>query len=326
MQITVALLQMTAHQNDQEANQIKGEEYCRHAHTMGADIALFPEMWNIGYTPYISQDQEEYDLWKAPARWNGKFVPNNLEQLDLLEQWQAQAISQHDSFVAHFCMLAKELNMAIALTYLEKWLDAPRNTVSLIDRHGEIVMTYAKIHTCDFSTMEGACTPGEDFYVCTLDTDKGDVNIGTMICFDREFPESARILMLKGAELILTPNSCELEANRIGQFRARAYENMLGVAMTNYAAPQENGHSVAFDPIAFDDNGSRNTLIIEAGESEGVYLANFDMDKIREWRQRETWGNAFRRPHLYNLLTSLDVEEPFIRVNDKGEAYDTTKR
>jgi predicted amidohydrolase len=42
-----------------------------------------------------------------------------------------------------------------------------------------------------------------------------------MICFDREFPESARILMLKGAELILTPNSCPLEENRIGQFRTR---------------------------------------------------------------------------------------------------------
>src|SRR2546426_12335729 len=132
--------------------------------------------------------------------------------------------------------------------------------------------------TCDFGSMEAACTPGDDFYVCTLDTSKGEVKIGAMICFDREFPESARILMLKGAELILTPNSCSLEENRIGQFRARAYENMVGVAMTNYAAPQENGHSVAFHPIAFDDNRGRNTLIIEAGESEEVYLATFDMD------------------------------------------------
>jgi N-carbamoylputrescine amidase len=112
-----------------------------------------------------------------------------------------------------------------------------------------------------------------------------------MICFDREFPESARILMLKGAELILTPNACTLEENRTGQFRARAYENMVGVATTNYAAPQENGHSVAFDPIAFDAHGNtRNTLVIEAGENEGVYLAVFDMEMIREYREREVWG------------------------------------
>lgn len=48
--------------------------------------------------------------------------------------------------------------------------------------------------------------------------------------------------MLKGAELILTPNACTLEDHRIGQFKARAFENMAGLAMTNYAAPQQNGH------------------------------------------------------------------------------------
>jgi predicted amidohydrolase len=283
---------MTAHGTDQAANLAKGETFCRRAAAMGADIALFPEMWNIGYTPCPSE-------------------------LEARKAWQAQAIGPQDDFVTHFQKLAEELDMAIALTYLERCAkrDAPRGSVSLIDRHGKIVMTYAKVHTCDFD-MEAACTPGDDFYVCTLDTKSGQVKIGLMICFDREFPESARILMLKGAELILTPNACELEQNRIGQFRTRAYENMVGVAMTNYAAPQENGHSLAFDPIAFDQDGRpRNTLIIEAGESEGIYLAEFDMDKIRAWREHEVWGNAFRKPRRYSLLTSLEVELPFIRAS-----------
>ena len=52
-----------------------------------------------------------------------------------------------------------------------------------------------------------------------------------MICFDREFPESARILMLKGAEIILVPNACPMEINRISQLRARAFENMLGLVL-----------------------------------------------------------------------------------------------
>ncbi len=133
--------------------------------------------------------------------------------------------------------------------------------------------------------------------------------------------------MLKGAELILTPNACLMETNRIGQFRARAYENMAGVALTNYAAPQENGHSVAFDPIAFDAQGnSRDTLVIEAGENEGIYLATFDLDIIRAYREHEVWGNAFRKPHRYGLLASLDVEHPFIRTNDQGELYDRSTR
>jgi predicted amidohydrolase len=287
--IRVALLQMTGCGSDQDASQSKGEAFCRRASEMGADIALFPEMWNIGHTPCPSQTK---------AR----------------KAWQAQAVSQHDRFVTHFKELAKELEMAIALTYLERWDRAPRNSVSLIDRYGKILMTYAKVHTCDFS-MEAACTPGDDFYVCTLDTDKGDVKIGAMICFDREFPESARILMLKGAELILTPNACTLDDGRIGQFRARAFENMVGVAMANYAAPQQNGRSVAFDAVSFDeiDGDARDTLIIEAGEREGVYLAAFDLDKLRAYRERESWGNAFRKPRSYGLLTSLEVQAPFIR-------------
>lgn len=64
-----------------------------------------------------------------------------------------------------------------------------------------------------------------------------------MICYDREFPESARILMPKGAELILVPNACFLEHNRISQLRARAFENTVAVAVANYAAPQENAPS-----------------------------------------------------------------------------------
>lgn len=55
-----------------------------------------------------------------------------------------------------------------------------------------------------------------------------------MICYDREFPESARVLMLKGAELILVPNACPIDPARFHQLAARAYENMTGVAMANY--------------------------------------------------------------------------------------------
>jgi predicted amidohydrolase len=296
--IKVALLQMTGCGNDMNANQSKGDSFCRRARAMGADIALFPEMWSIGMTFY------------DPSREGAG------------EQWQAQAISRDDSFINHFRNLARELKMAIAITYLEKWEGAPRNSVSLIDRHGQLVLTYAKVHTCEFD-VEAALTPGDDFPVCPLDTEHGEVRVGFMICYDREFPESARILMLQGVELILTPNACSLEDHRLSQFKTRAYENMVGVAMTNYAAPQNNGHSVAFDAVAFSlvdaaadstqDGEPRDTLIVEAGENEDVYMATFDMDSIRAYRERETWGNAYRRPRLYRMLTATEVEPPFIR-------------
>jgi len=288
--LKVALLQMVARGEDQAANLVKGEAFCRRAKETGADIALFPEMWNIGY-PF--HDPVEPDFKR---------------------EFPSKAIGRESKFVSHFKSLAGELDMAIALTYLEKWPGQPRDSVSIIDRHGEITLTYAKVHTCDFS-FDALCTPGDDFYVCNLDTAAGEVKIGAMICYDREFPESARILMLKGAEIILTPNACGLEQNRIGQFRARAYENMVGVAMANYATPQENGHSVAFSGVAFDgiDGQSLDTTIIEAGEEEGVYVADFDLDLLRSYREREAWGNSYRKPGRYGLLTSTEVNHPFIR-------------
>jgi predicted amidohydrolase len=282
---------LTACGVDQKANLEKGEKYCRLAAAMGADIALFPEMWNIGYT-LPQQNSKRTDYW-----------------------WEL-AVDTNGGFVEHFKKLAKELNMAIAITYLEKREDDLHDSVSVIDRHGEICLTYAKVHTCDFD-LEKYLIPGTEFLVCDLDTKSGPVKTGAMICFDREFPESARILMLKGAEIILVPNACTLDDNRLGQFRARAFENMLGVAMANYAAPQYNGLSVAFDGIVYAKvEKSRNTLIVQADEKEGVYLADFDLDALREYRQREVWGNAFRKPATYKLLTSKVVNEPFVRKND----------
>lgn len=302
--IKIALLQMLSHADDQAANMQKGDEYCRQARQQGADIAVFPEMWNIGYTPF-NQDILHQE-----------FRPEHVTRYaENIKKWQSKAISLDSDFVQHYRRLAKELNMAIVITFLEKRSGPPRNAASLIDRHGDIQFTYGKVHTCDFSA-EAVCAPGDKFHVCDLDTEKGNIKVGIMICFDREFPESARILMLKGAEIILTPNACEMEDNRIAQFKTRSYENMVGVALANYAYPQNNGHSCAFDGMAFNrDESSRDTCVVMGDQHEGILFAEFDMHQLREWRQREVWGNAYRKPGQYQLLTSQEALPPFDRGN-----------
>jgi N-carbamoylputrescine amidase len=323
----VALLQLTACGNDQNANLVKGEDACRQVKRMGADLVLFPEMWNVGYSPFDGMKPGGANIWRAPGRWQSGEEPCHPLDPGIRQAWQEQAVDIDSQFISHFRGLARELNIAIALTYLEKWDGPPRNTLSLIDRHGEIVLTYAKVHTCDFDEPENSLTPGDGFSVAELDTARGPVQIGAMICYDREFPESARILMLQGAEIILTPNACELDTNRLSQFRARAFENMVGVAMANYAAPQHNGHSVAYHPIACDAQGnSRDLLVVEAGEQEGIHLAPFDLDEIRDYRKRETWGNAFRRPNRYRALVDDRVADPFIRVDHDGNRHDEVRR
>ena len=284
--LKIALLQLMPGKTIED-NLKKGVEYCARAKDMGADIALFPEMWSIGY--YIPEDMEELDRLSVPA--DGELV-------------------------SAFGKLAQELDMAIGITFLEKYDKAPRNTLCLFDRFGNKALTYAKVHTCDFGD-ERRLTPGEDFCVAELDVGRGTVKIGAMICYDREFPESARILMLKGAEVILVPNACPMEINRLSQLRARAFENMVGIATVNYpyGQPDCNGHSSAFDGIAYreDEPGSRDTLVIEAGEREGIYIADFPIRELREYRKREVHGNAYRRPEKYALLVSEDIREPFVR-------------
>lgn len=285
--LKVALLQLLPGSTLEENLKI-GVEACRKAKTMGADIALFPEMWSTGYkVPHAAQEREK------------------------------AAVSAESAFVKCFGELAAELNMAIGITALEAYDPSPRNTLFLFDRLGRLVLCYAKVHTCDFSEDERVLTPGDDFYVADLDTENGMVKVGAMICYDREQPESARILMLKGAEIILVPNACPMEINRLSQLRARAYENMVGIATVNYpfGHPDCNGHSTAFDGIAYKngESGSHDSLIVEAGQREGIYLADFPLEEIREYRRREIHGNAFRRPDRYGLLLSEQIDEPFIR-------------
>lgn len=286
--LKIALLQLLPGKTLSEQME-KGKKACERAKELGADIALFPEMWSDGYE-----------------------IPQERKALDGL------AIEAESDFVNAFGNLAKELEMAIAITFLEKWEPLPRNAVTLFDRHGERRLHYAKVHTCDFGE-ERMLSAGDDFYVTTLDTAAGDVLVGCMICYDREFPESARILMLKGAELILVPNACPMEINRLSQLRARAYENMAAVATCNYPAgkPDCNGHSSVFDGVAYhcDEPGSRDMEILEAPEEEGIYLAAVDLEDLRAYRKREVHGNAYRHPKKYGLLLSGERREPFLRAD-----------
>jgi predicted amidohydrolase len=92
---------------------------------------------------------------------------------------------------------------------------------------------------------------------------------------------------------------------------------MVGVAMANYASSpgrEENGHSVAFGPVAYDEAGrTLDTVIAETGDDETILLADFDIDQIRRYREREMAGNAMRRPDAYWPLVVREVKPPFIR-------------
>ena len=236
--LTVALVQEPA-PPDEAAALETAERACADAARAGADVVLFPELWQIGYTG-------------APDDADGRAA------------WQALATAEDGPYLERFRTLARTHGVAVVATYLGRTAGAPHNSAALIDRTGAIVLRYAKVHTCDFN-METATTPGDGFGVATLTTAAGDVQVGLMICYDREFPEAARALMVGGAELVLVPNACPLPEPLIRQFRTRAMENMVGMAMANYAADTApprppgafDGHSIAVSGVSFDPVGER---------------------------------------------------------------------
>ena len=284
MELSIAFLQLLPEGSLQE-NLNKGVAACREAKERGADIALFPEMWSTGYR-----------------------FPHDMKALHEL------AISEESTFIRRFSETAAKLDMAIAITFLEEHKPKPRNTVCLFDRHGKLVYRYSKVHICDFGEEddEGVLDAGEVFLTRDLDTRKGSIKVGSMICYDREFPESARILMLQGAELVLVPNACPMEINRLSQLRGRAYENMLAIATCNYPSPHPdcNGHSTLFDGVIYLPGmpGSRDMCVFEAGSEEGIYIAKLDVDMLRAYRKLEVWGRNHRRPELYGPIADKNAK------------------
>lgn len=169
------------------------------------------------------------------------------------------------------------------------------NTAVLLDREGRIAGKYRKTHL-PLEEAERGVTPGNDYTV--VNTDFG--RVGLMVCWDAWFPEVARILRLKGAEIVLLPLAGDGDARHWDVIsRARAMDN--GVYLISSA-------TVAKSPSRIIDPSGE----VLAETMDGIATA--DIDLSREWRLR--WlsigpgdGEAKslyikeRRPDTYGSLT-----------------------
>ena len=104
-------------------------------------------------------------------------------------------------FVQYFQNLSIELGIGIGVSYLRRdsennYIVAPYNSITLIDKKGNIVYTYDKIHTVVFNECEDLTSAGYRYQMeyFNLYDERGSILVSSFICYDQEFPETARIL------------------------------------------------------------------------------------------------------------------------------------
>lgn len=173
-------------------------------------------------------------------------------------------------------------------TTVEKVGDKRFNKSYLISPKGEILLEYSKCHLYDVEFKELKIRESDYFSsgssLDVVDTELG--KIGIIICYDIRFPEMARALALKGAEIILVPaafNTISGNAHWHLFFRTRAIENQVFMSAACPARDAEcrykaYGHSMIIDPWG--------DILCEAGEGEEIIYADIKQERLNDIRNR----------------------------------------
>ncbi|WP_257349972.1 carbon-nitrogen hydrolase family protein [Pseudalkalibacillus decolorationis] len=186
----------------------------------------------------------------------------------------------------------KENKIYAAISFIEKGNGEEEGiyiACALIDDAGEIVGVYRKTHLFDQETK--IYRPGNELSIFNTKFGK----IGIMICYDLEFPEVARTLRLKGADIILVPlaNMKPYENYQSIYSKSRAMENEIPIVLCNQSEPLEGidffGQSIVVDLYG-------NTLM-KMENKEQIETIALDMDVLKDKKLNYVQN---RRTELYN--------------------------
>ena len=170
-------------------------------------------------------------------------------------------------------LLARKYDVWIVYGYVERDGGTIYNSIQLVDPTGKSAANYRKIHLTPLE--RGIFSPGNEIVAA-----KSEIgNIGLMICWDLAFPELARALAIKGANLLVAPSAWERPYERSYQqfAAARAIDNTVYLATSNHISKSGRlsffGHSSIFAP-----DGS---TIVKAGSEETLLTASLN----ENWRK-----------------------------------------
>lgn len=285
--ITVAALQLALNSEDEAQNIAAVTALVEQAAAQGAKLILPPELFS---GPYFCREEDEALFALAG--------PTN----------------EHPSVIA-MQALARKLSVTIPTSFFERDGHHYYNTLAMIGPDGAIMDTYRKSHIPDGPGYEEKFyfRPGNDgFKTWDVPGDDGTLlRIGVGICWDQWYPECARVMALKGAEVLLYPTAigsepydAELDTSRMWRraMIGHAVSNCMPVIASNRIGAEgpEDAAQIFYGHSFISDEWG--DLIAQFGASEeGVLIATLDLAKAATHRA----GMGFfrdRRPHLYGRI------------------------
>ncbi len=283
--VTLAATQMACSW-DTDANVERAAEIVRAAAGQGANVILLQELFQ---TPYFPPDQKE-------------------EMFALARPFEGHPV------VARMAALAKELGVVLPVSFFERAGHAHFNALAMVDADGSVLGVYRKSHIPD--------GPGyrEKYYFNPGDTgfkvwDTKFGRVGAAICWDQWFPECARVLVLRGAEIILYPTAIGDEpipnySDSRDQWQivmqGHAAANMVPVVASNRVGVEKSDSAtMTFYGSSFIAAPTGEKVAEAPREGQAIITATFDLDAVRSMRA-STGLFRDRRTDLYRALLTLD--------------------
>ncbi|MBI1880338.1 MAG: carbon-nitrogen hydrolase family protein [Chloroflexi bacterium] len=275
-EVTVASVQLDVVLRDVKATIAKIAIWVDKAAEAGADVVLFPELiLSAGY----SLADEFYDLAEP--------IPGPAVEM------LGQKARQHRLYIIAG-LAERDLTGTVY------------NSAVIISRDGQVAGSYRKSHI--FTPTESFFAPGTELPVFDLDFGR----VAIPICYDLEFPEPARVLCLKGAEMLLTVTAHAEGSGTVGSsenfirtiYAARALENRVPIVLCNRVGfdPGLNDRFVGLSRIV-DADGM--TVAAMPDDSEGMIVATLDLVEQRNKRLRYNYFRD-RKPWLYESLAKVN--------------------
>ncbi|WGS51769.1 carbon-nitrogen hydrolase family protein [Paraburkholderia sp. D15] len=264
MQLELAQIPVTDGLSGPDSANVQRVLHTINQRAAGTDLIVFPETTLSGF----------------PTRENIHTVAEPLDGPSLTAVRQA----------------AREARVGVAVGLAER--DGQRffNTTVLIDDHGEIALRYRKTHL--WASDVGVFEPGDRYEVCSF---KG-LTVGLLICYDIEFPETARAVASLGADLLIVTNG---NMDPFGPVHrraivARAMENQMFAALVNRIGSGDDnltfpGESALIDPLG--------DVVSDAGQQETVLRATLDPARLEAAREH------YRYLHDARIALDLATED-----------------